>query len=181
MVRALAKAYAVVAAAKSVGRIVSDIDLPPDRGTGPRCFVDLGLPRNVDPEVGRRPGVELVDLSGLPPHSFPSQRLDETTRVIDSAAEEGIVTFGSAASEPWVDALRAYAEGIRREEWERALRHTGPISDEAREAFERFSERLLRRLLSGPTAELRSLPPGPEMDGWRRRVLELIREADRVP
>lgn len=176
MGEALRSADVVVAAAKTTRRLLRGVDLPTSPGLGPRWFVDLGVPRNIDPEVGLRPGVELVDLGGLPRAHIPIPRLVQMTRAIDEAAEESVTEFGRAAVEPWISELRRQVERVRQEEWERALARAGPVSDTARLAFERFSDRLVRRLLAGPTTELRSLPPGPETDLRRRQLLEMFEE-----
>lgn len=178
MVGALAEANAVVTAAKSTGRVLGIADLPRDDRKGPRWFVDLGVPRNIEPEVGLRPGTKLVDLDGLPRGRLPDHRLEAIHRAAEASASEGAVEFARAAVEPWVTELRRRGEEVRRDELARALAYAGPISEGARLAIERLSDRLVRRLLSGPTEELRSLPPGPEADRRRRRVLEILREPD---
>ncbi len=178
MVQALAEASAVVTAAKSTGRVLGMAELPADPYRGPRWFVDLGVPRNIDPRVGRRPGAELVDLDGLPRGRLPEHRLDAIRRAADASSSESAAQFAREAVEPWVTDLRRRGDEVRREELVRALAHAGELSEEARVAMERLSDRLVRRLLSGPTEELRALPPGPEADRLRRRVLEILREPD---
>ena len=178
MAEALAETDAVVTAAKSTGRILCLGELPADPQRGPRWLVDLGVPRNIDPEVGRRPGLELVDLDGLPRAELPAHRLHAIRRVVESSASESAVRFARAAVEPWVTELRRWGEEIRRGELARALAHAGQLSEDARLAIERLTDRLVRRLLAGPTEELRALPPGPEADRLRRRVLEILREPD---
>ncbi len=172
----LAEADAVVAAAKTTGRILSRADLPDDPHRGPRWFVDLGVPRNIDPGVVGRPGSEIVDLGRLPRGTLPPEELVERLRDIDAAAEEASADLARVSVEPWADTVRHEGERIRREELARALAHTGPIPEPVRIALDRLSERLVRRLLAGPTAELRALPAGPEADWARRRLVEMLRE-----
>ena len=178
MADALGEARAVVTAAKATGRILEVAALPRDPGRGPRWLVDLGVPRNIDPEVGRRPGLELVDLDGLPRGELPAPRLEAIRQAVESAASESTIEFARASVEPWVSELRRRGEEIRRDELARALSHAGPLSDEAVVAVERLTERLVRRVLAGPSEELRALPPGPEADRLRHRVLEILREPD---
>ena len=178
MIEVVRGVEAVVAAAKTTGRVLEAWDLPSPSSPGPRWFVDLGLPRNIDPEIGRRPGCEMVDLDGLPSGRLPPELRSELERVIESAADDAARELEGAAVEPWVSELRRWAEAIRREEWERATAYAGTVPDSARLAYERLSERLVRRLLSGPTRELRAVPPDPELDLWRRRVLELFQGSD---
>ncbi len=178
---ALSAAEAVVTAAKTTGRLVGLHDLPVDPRRGPKWYVDLGLPRNVDPEIARRPGVELIDLEKLPRGEFPTKRWEELRRRTDAAADSGYDDFADAAVDPWVAELRRYGERVRLEEWQRALSFAGPLSDPAMEVFRRFSDRLVRRLFTGPTLALRSVAPGSEFDCRRRHLLEIFREPDPGP
>ncbi len=177
----LAQVDAVVAAAKTSGRVLAPDDLPPDDRPGPRWFVDLGLPRNIDPEVGRRAGVDLVDLDHLPRGRSSSARLAELAHAVDAAAADGLRAFSAAAAEPWVAELRRWAETVRREEWERASQFVTEDPASTALAYERMSERVVRRLLAGPTETLRGLSPGPEADRRRRRIVDLFRVDDRGP
>lgn len=77
---------------------VSPADIPNDAR---RLVIDLGLPRNVDPEVGALPGVELLDLEVLALHA-PLPEL--------SAASDARELVGSAASTFLAE--RAAAPGI---------------------------------------------------------------------
>jgi glutamyl-tRNA reductase len=43
-----------------------EISLARRSATKPLLIVDLGVPRNVDPSVGRLPGIHLIDLDGIP-------------------------------------------------------------------------------------------------------------------
>ncbi|MGI0132884.1 MAG: hypothetical protein ACREDK_07345 [Thermoplasmata archaeon] len=175
----LASSEGVVAAAKASGRLISLEDLPPPGSGGPRWFVDLGMPRNIDPRVGGRPGTELVDLEGLQP-SIPRDpaALSEAQRKLAEAADESAVRFARAAAEPWVRALRNRAEAVRSAEFEQALEFAGPVPDLARAAFHRMSERIVTRLLAGPTEELRGLSPEPDHDPRRQKLLDRFSPPD---
>jgi glutamyl-tRNA reductase len=180
LAEALQGTDAVVAAAKSSGRVLAADDLPLRRAR-PLWIVDLGLPRNIDPATRRLPGVELVDLADLPPARTSESRRTALADAAELAAEEGIRELATAAVEPWVSLLRGWAEDVRRDEWERALEHAGTVAGPAHLAFERMTDRLARRLLDGPTRELRALPPGPEGDERRRQIVERFLGPDPPP
>ncbi len=55
---------------------------------GPLLVVDLGLPRNVDPEVGRIPGVELLDLELIALHAPVPALADAAHEIVGGAAAE---------------------------------------------------------------------------------------------
>ena len=181
MARALRSAQAVVAAAKTLGRVLNPTDLPSDPREGPRWFVDLGLPRNIDPEIARRSGSELVDLEGLPSKPWAPEQMEQLNRSVDEAAKVSVALWNRVRAEAWVSELRGWAEQLRREEWERAVAHAGPVSEQARLAFQRGSDRLVRRLLAGPTEELRESRSDATADERRQRLVEMFRDPDAGP
>lgn len=54
----------VVISATAAPHLILTPDLLPDQG-GPRWFFDLAVPRDIDPEIGRRPGVNLFNVTDL--------------------------------------------------------------------------------------------------------------------
>jgi glutamyl-tRNA reductase len=169
---ALATADAVVTAAKFGNHGLHASDLPRDRAL---VLVDLGLPRNIDPEVRDLANVRLVDLEelhGLADVSGAAEAPD--LRVAELAARfsdrlEGLLF------EPWIDELRRAAEEVRRTELAQASVFLGSLEPEEQVAVERLTRRLVTRLLASPTERIRSLPPGPAGDLQRRLALELLR------
>ena len=115
--------------------MVTASDIPDDSR---RLLIDLGLPRNIAPDVARATGVELLDLETISLHA----PLDELNTVEDARtivgnaaseftaalrAESSIVTlrrhvFGLLDAE--IDRARGRGAG---EETERALRHLAGV------------------------------------------------------
>ena len=72
-----------------------------------RTIIDLGLPRNVDPAVGRLPGVELMDLELIATHArLPMLAPDATARELVSSAAGAFAAEQMAA--PAIVALRRH-------------------------------------------------------------------------
>ena len=153
----LRSAQVVVAAAKGGGYAISPSDL--SEGGAPHLSLafDLGLPRNLDPKLASRPGLDLWDLERLR-RETPSMAVSKGVEVhLRSAAERAYQAFASKGFEPLLAELWRKAEEVRREELEGALRHAPHLSPEERLVLERLSERVMRRLLSVPTRRLRRL------------------------
>jgi glutamyl-tRNA reductase len=94
-----------------------------------RLIVDLGLPRNVDPEVAHLPGVELLDLELLALHAPLSELGAGAQDLVASAAAE----FGAEAeAAPGIVALREHVFGVLEEEIVRARRRGGDLAEIAR-------------------------------------------------
>jgi glutamyl-tRNA reductase len=168
----LATSDAVITAAKLGNRGLKASDLPRDR---PLVLLDLGMPRNIDPDVRTLSNVRLVDLEEL--HASPGSRsLDDAhdLRVEDLAARF-CGRLDRLLLEPWVDAFRRAAEEVRRSELAQAGSFLGNLDSDQEAAVERLTQRLVNRLLAAPTEWIRSLPPGPEGDLLRRLAFELLR------
>lgn len=171
MLAELENADAVVTAAKFGHRGLRAADLPSGH---PLVLVDLGVPRNIDPDVRSRSGVRLIDLEEL--HALaprPSNPEPGDARV-DRLAEEFADRTVRRLEEPWVDTIRRAAENVRRSELAEARRFLGPLRPEQEVAVERLTRRLVDRLLRTPSERIRALPPGPGGDARRRFAARLL-------
>lgn len=99
---AVASAEVVITCTNTYSVTVDDI---PDEQR--RTIIDLGLPRNVDPAVGRLPGVELMDLELIATHArLPMLAPDATARELVSSAAGAFEAEQIAA--PAIVALRRH-------------------------------------------------------------------------
>lgn len=105
-----------------------------------RLIIDLGLPRNVDPAVGRLPGVELLDLEVLALHA-PLPELEPGARELIGSAAHAFTAEAAAA--PAIVALRSHIFDALDAELARArARHGVDAAEQAR------TEQALRHLAS---------------------------------
>lgn len=168
----LATSDAVVTAAKFGNHGLRAADLPRDH---PLVLVDLGMPRNIDPDVRTRPNVRLLDLEELHSGSGTVRSIEGADGRVEQLADRFSDRLESFLLEPWVDAFRRAAEEVRRSELERGRPFLGILDPDQEVALERLTQRLVGRLLAAPTERIRSLPPGPEGDLRRRFAAELLR------
>jgi len=137
---------------------VRPADVPDGRR---RLFVDLGLPRNVSPEVGGLPGVELLDLETIRLHAplVQLQASDTARAMVGRAA----ASFSAASQvEDAVVALRRHVFDLLDAELERAERRGEPSG--TAEAL----RHLAGVLLHGPSVRARELAD----EGHARRFVE---------
>ncbi|MGB6500353.1 MAG: hypothetical protein WBG19_02975 [Thermoplasmata archaeon] len=174
----LVGADAVVTAAKFGGRSMRASELPRDR---PLVLMDLGMPRNVDPEVRLLPNVRLVDLEELRAHSSPTIPPDGADVRAERLADRCYESVERRLLEPWIAGIRRAAEAVRRTELGAAREFLGTLDSDQERAIERLTRRLVDRLLVPPTDRIRALPPGPEGDLRRRLAAELLRPAPGDP
>jgi glutamyl-tRNA reductase len=143
-------------------------------------FIDIALPRDVDPQVRQLPGVRVMDMDDLKRQVDQSLELRqaEKPRVLAIIAEEKCF-FESRLRhldvKPVITDLRQKAEAIRQKELDRAIRRLGPLDDDAARQLDRFSRSLVNKLLHDPTVRLRD-KAGREQDmtGYVQTVRDLF-------
>lgn len=135
--------------------------LPERRAARPLLFIDIAVPRNIDPAVAGLPGVHYVDIDGL--HDRLNGARAERER--EAPHVEAIVAQETAAFADWLRGLeiaplladlRAKAETIRRAEVEKTLRRWPELDDAERRRIETLTEALVNKLLHEPTLRLRA-------------------------
>src|SRR5213592_2427754 len=114
------------------------------RGGRPLCILDLAVPRDVEPAVGRLENVFLYDLDDL--QAVAAQATAERRNEIPAA--EHIVTeevdrfwawYGGLAVVPVLKEFRGRLDQVRVQELERALKRLGHLSPEDRAQIEQSS------------------------------------------
>ena len=119
-----------------------------------QLVVDLGLPRNIDPDVAGVPDVDLLDLetSGLHAPLPELQATDDARALIAQAVEEYRADQQATAVTPAVVAFRGHVFELVEQEIDR-LRRRG----EATEAVERAMRHLAGVLVHTPSARAKQL------------------------
>jgi glutamyl-tRNA reductase len=149
-----------------------------ERGGRPLVVVDMGVPRNVEPEAGQLAGVHLFDLDDLSAVVAENRdaREAEILRVKSIIAEE-VVAYQSRGTQAEARAiiakLREKAEQLRQECLIHARRRKLPEDHLA--CFDYISDLLVRKLLHGPSIALREASCGDrsELLGAVRRLFDI--------
>ena len=130
------------------------------RGQRGLFFVDLAVPRNIDPDIARVDGAYLYDIDDL--QHVADENLER--RRCKAAQAEGIVAAEvrafrrrSIAGEavPTIVELRSRLNEIRTAELEKCLRRLGPITVQQRHALEQFAVQMTNKILHQPIVELK--------------------------
>lgn len=119
-----------------------------------QLVLDLGLPRNIDPDIARVPGVELLDLETISLHA-PLPELQAATtaqEMVDQAVSEYRAAQEATAVTPAVVAYRAHVFELVERELQRMHRR-----GEATESAERALRHLASVLVHTPSARAREL------------------------
>jgi glutamyl-tRNA reductase len=146
----------------------------------PLFFIDIAVPRDVDPVVQTLENVYLYDIDDL------QAVVERNAEGRQDAAEEGEAMISPAVLEftgwlstlhvvPMIQELRDGAEQIRRHELARALQKMD-LSPEEAASVERMSHSLVNKLLHGPIQEIKARAEAGsplESSEVRRRLLAL--------
>jgi glutamyl-tRNA reductase len=135
----------------------------------PLVLLDLGVPRDVDPEVRGLPGVVLADLDALRAvlETGDDAQVREVERVRRLIAEETrafMVAQREARLAPTIRALRARAEEVRQQELARAAGRLAGLDERQRGAVEAVTRGLVNKLLHDPVVRGKALAAGPDGD-----------------
>lgn len=122
-----------------------------DRPDRRLAFIDIAVPRDVDPTVRSLPGVRLFDLDDLREWSSVSVAqgtLDAARTIVEDETRDFQGWLAGRTAVPTIRELHERAEAILDAE-------LGRIPEDDREAARRFGRRLLRKLLHPPVSRLR--------------------------
>jgi glutamyl-tRNA reductase len=139
------------------------------RRGSPLFFIDIALPRDIDPAVNDLSDVYLYNIDDL--SGVVSQNLEERMREAERA--EVIIAEEMASFERWLEsmdvvptvaAIRGKAEEIRNAEMQRAIKRLGGLSEKELETVEKLSCAIVSKMLHGPTERLKQVAG--EKDGY---------------
>ena len=131
-----------------------------ERRGEPVFFIDIAVPRDLDPAINELDGCFLYDIDDL-------ERVVEESIVVrrdEAARAEAIVLEEAGAFRAWrraldvvpaIALLRRRAEEIRTSELERALSRLEDLSPRQRVAVESLTAQIVNKLLHLPTVRLK--------------------------
>ncbi|MBX6377195.1 MAG: glutamyl-tRNA reductase [Clostridia bacterium] len=145
----------------------------------PLFILDLAVPRDVDPAVGRLDNVFLYDIDDL--EAVVAANLQERAReaekaerIVAETAAEFAAWLRQQEAVPLIRQLRERAEAIRRSELERAFRRLPGLSQHEREVIGAMTAVIVNKLLNDPTVRLKELANGEEAQLFLRAFTSLF-------
>ncbi|HEX2700969.1 MAG TPA: glutamyl-tRNA reductase [Acidimicrobiales bacterium] len=135
----------------------------PDR---PLLVVDIAVPRDVDPAVGRLPGVDLLDMDDLRAFADAGMagrrgEIDRVQVIVDEEVERYAAVATARELAPLVVALRRRGEDLRAAELERFAPRLEGLDPRQAEAVDALTKALLAKLLHEPTVRLKEAAGSP--------------------
>jgi glutamyl-tRNA reductase len=179
--KALRVADIVVSAASSKGFLLGP-ELLDDR---PRLLIDLGLPRNINPEVGQLPGVSLVGIeelgAALAEHDDAAADIVEAAEaiveaastIVDAEVQAYLAADRARGVSPVLAALRARANDVVETELQN-LANKHDLSEKVHADVHRTIHRVVQQLLHHPTTCARKLAAQPGGERYTHLLRELF-------
>lgn len=133
------------------------------REDSPLVICDLGLPRDVEPEVAELPGVQVVDLETVRARmrstgsATTDRQLALASGIVLDEVRAYLASQRSSAVTPTVTALRKRAAEVVDAELLRLDRRLPELDAEVREELSRTVRRVVDKLLHTPTVRVKQL------------------------
>ena len=128
--------------------------------SSPLLAVDVGVPRDIDPSIGRLDGVELLDMqdvSALTEANLAARHAEADA--VREIVEEEAVRFAAISSarevDPLITSLREQIESMRSAELERFGSRLDSLSPEQLEVVDALSRAMVAKMLHLPTVRLK--------------------------
>jgi len=156
----LARADVVVSSTSSSGFVLDAATVERARMGRQLLFIDLAVPRDLDPAIHSLDGCYLYDIDDL--EAIVSETLvgrrGEATRaeaIVATEAEKFHAWHASLDVVPAIASLRAHAEEIREAELRKAESVLGRLDDTQRRAVESMTSQIVNKLLHLPTVRMK--------------------------
>jgi glutamyl-tRNA reductase len=130
------------------------------RRNRPLFFIDIAVPRDIDPEINRSNNVyvyDIDDLKGVIDENIEerAQEAVKAERIVDEAVIRFRRWYDSLAAVPTVVALRNKLEGIANTEIKKTVHSLQHISEQDLQAIDRMTHAMINKILHDPTTFLK--------------------------
>jgi len=148
-------------APEPIFRAVDGEALMKRRKQAPVFFIDIAVPRNVDPQLNKRGGVFVYDLDDLQQvaNENAGNRLKEAERAEAILAEEVQRFAGRVATRKLattIVSLQEHLENIRQAEMDKVRGRLGRLTPEQESAIEAMTRGIINKVMHTPVSELKS-------------------------
>jgi len=133
-----------------------------NRKGNPMFFIDIAVPRDIDPEINKLHGTFCYDIDDL--QTIVSQNQEERKKqsikaeeIIEEELSKLEIWFRSLSAVPTIRSLRKAFHSTAEEELEKVFRRIKYLPESERKEIEQFVHRLVNKLLHDPSRNLKQL------------------------
>jgi len=146
------------------------------RKNRPMFFIDIAVPRDVDPEMNKLDGIFVYDIDDLQQAvaSHVADRKKEAERaeaIVNSEVERFQTRLQTLDVVPTIVSLQDHFETIRQAEIDRVRGRLGPLSPEQELALETLTHGIVNKIMHTPVSTLKTAAREPEAT----TVIDMVR------
>jgi len=131
-----------------------------ERKNKPIFFIDIAVPRDIEPDVNDLENIYLYDIDDL--HVVVSANMKEREKEADNAMNfisQEVTKFnnwvGTLDAVPTIVEIRKKAENIRKQEIEKTLKKISHLSEDDKKLLRQMSSSMVNKILHKPTIKLK--------------------------
>ena len=152
------------------------------RRNRPMFFIDIAVPRDVDPSLNELDGIFVYDIDDLQQvvSSHVADRKREAVRaeeIVDAEVERFAEKLQAHDVVPTILSLQEYLENIRQAEIDRHRTKFGEISAQQEAALDAMTKAMINKIMHTPIVTLKTAAKSPEA----ATVVDLIRRVFNLP
>ena len=130
------------------------------RRNRPIFLIDIAVPRDIDPEVGKFENVFLYDIDDLKhvvdeSYNERKREAEKAEAIVLEEVSEFLAWLGSRDVVPTIRELRSHAEAIKEAELEKALHRLSHLSERDVEVVRALASGIINKMLHAPTVRLK--------------------------
>lgn len=147
------------------------------RKNRPMFFIDIAVPRDIDPELNKVDNIFLYDIDDLQQVVDANlvgrrREAERGEQIIEHEVDRFLAHLRTLEVVPAIISLQERLEEIRRAELERARGRLGPLSAEQEQAVEALSRGIVNKVLHDPITRLKAMAQEPE----GLKIVDLVRK-----
>ena len=131
-----------------------------DRKNKPMFFIDIAVPRDIEPDINHLENVYLYDIDDL--HVVVSANIKEREKEAENAMNlisQEVTKFnnwvGSLDAVPTIVEIRKKADNIRKQEVEKSLKKIPHLSEDDKYLLRQMTSSIINKILHKPTIKLK--------------------------
>lgn len=145
----------------------------------PLFFIDIAVPRDIEPEVNSLSNVYLYDIDDLEGlvrenRAIRSNETAQAERIVEEETIKFMKWLSSMDASPTIIALREKTEEIRRAELKRTLSKQNSFSEDQIEALETMTKALVHKVIHDPIMFIKNPDPSERKKGSTKLVRSLF-------
>ena len=149
-----------------------------DRKNSPLVIIDIGVPRNVDPDVSKIDNVFLYDIDDMAKISENNrqQRTNEIQKaeyIMTLEVDKCLSDWSTFDTRPIISALMQKAENIRNHQLSKTVKKLPPLTEEEHFSLNAMTKSIVTKILQDPISFLKKNKDNSEYPGMVNKLFRL--------